>query len=338
MVVAVQRPQKKEDPLDTILKGVQIAGGILGLKEKITEEKPDPNTLTQKELLGAAKSGFTQTEEGAEGAIGPFNVAGREAPVWFAKEAPKLSPLEQLRAAKLQKEISKIDDDYAMKLQDLEIKKRNAKRSEEAFEFDKQKYDLEKEWNSVKDFQKNKNVVEYIGQFQGAKQVVDLIRKGDAIGAQVALRNLFRLSGDVGAIRAEDLQQLGATPDIATQVASTWNRWVEGEPITDKAKAQIFKTMEVIQENAKNKLIAKANSAAKTDAAAIRGLNQEDLLERYNVDGLLDEANFAIRVGPVSDRGLVGENGNSGGVGISGTAFGNQPLTGDDAINNLLSQ
>lgn len=335
MVVAVQRPGKKEDPLSQILRGVQVAGTVLGLKEALTK---DPNELTQKEYLSMIDK-VEAVEPGTEGALpGKFRIAGMDKEVSFIPKAPKLSPLDQLKAAKLSKEISQMDQKYATQLQELEIKKRNATRADEVFAFDKQKYELEKEYNSVKDFQKNKNVVEFVTQYQGAKQVVDLIQKGDAIGAQVALRNLFRLSGDVGAIRAEDLQQLGATPDMASQVASMWNRWVEGEPITEKAKGQIFKTMEVIQDNAKKKLESKASTMAKTDAAAIRGLNQEDMLERYNVDGLLDEANFAIRRGPVSDQGLYGGNEKPGGIGVSGTAFGSQPLTGDDAINNLLGQ
>lgn len=331
MVVAVQQPQPKEDPLSKIMKGIQVASGILTLKDQITD---DPNKLTNKEMLGYLSSGKVQkVEPGTAGSISFKGPEGND--VAFLAKAPELSEVDKARVAKINKESELLDKNYAVKLQELEVKKRNAASSEQRLAYDRQENEMKKEYQAVKSFQNDRKVEEYRDQYQGAKQVIDLIQKGDAIGAQIALRNLFRLSGDVGAIRAEDLQQLGATPDLAAQVVGTWNRWVKGEPVTPEAKAQIFKSMAVIQENTYNKLMSKAKSSAKTEAANVRGLNAEDMMEKFNVDEWLGRGEFAVMKGPMN-MNYAGEN--QGGIGFSGTAYGNQPLQGDDAINSLLSE
>jgi hypothetical protein len=74
MVVAIQRPKEKEDPIASILKGVQLAAGILNIKEKI-DPTQTPQQIQQAELtdlnIKAAEQKALATAEAAKGQISP---------------------------------------------------------------------------------------------------------------------------------------------------------------------------------------------------------------------------------------------------------------------------
>lgn len=77
MTVAVQQRREKEDPLQTIMKGLGVANQILGLKQNIDAVTKDPNELSQKELLQLQAGGLKAVEPGTEGALaGTFKLPG----------------------------------------------------------------------------------------------------------------------------------------------------------------------------------------------------------------------------------------------------------------------
>lgn len=97
MAVSVNQVQiqPKKDPLDTIIKGLQIAGGVYGIKEASAKidaldaerkknELASTGTLTAEQLaeLGTPNKGYKFAKEGDEGAIA-FKVAGQDVPTYL---------------------------------------------------------------------------------------------------------------------------------------------------------------------------------------------------------------------------------------------------------------
>lgn len=90
MPIAIAQPNmQKKDPLDTVLKGLQIAGSIYGIQEaraklgdrdqQIAErERKTRGELTPGELMDRQKEGFQVVDPGAEGASRAKITDGRE--------------------------------------------------------------------------------------------------------------------------------------------------------------------------------------------------------------------------------------------------------------------
>jgi hypothetical protein len=291
MVVAIQRPQKKEDPIASILKGVQLAAGILNIKEKI-DPTQTPQQIQQAKLtdlnIKAAEQKALDIANAAKGQLTPQQALAaadkfERVPVGDPRSTGTYSVAgDSTNKFGLAPRLKQETPEFAFKKEQVKVAEKRR--------------GMDKLQKSIVDFQDKKESIEAQKSFQGAKQVFDLVKDGDAIGSQIALRNLFRISGDVGAIRAEDLRQLGSSPAASEKAVSFWNRWAEGEPVTDEGREQITKALEVIQENQKEKLKIAAKSTAKRDASFISGVDQDELLEQYNIDDWLGLDKFDIKL------------------------------------------
>lgn len=129
MVVAVQRPERKRDPLEIIAQGLNVASGILGIKEsfersdlreaqlaaaKATElnqqdklkaqiaerERIQSGQLNAPEFA-AMREKFTPVAEGTKGAIGGFTYQGQPQ---FFRPTSEITTESQLAAANTARE------------------------------------------------------------------------------------------------------------------------------------------------------------------------------------------------------------------------------------------
>lgn len=114
----------------------------------------------------------------------------------------------------------------------------------------------EKEKNFIRektlDFAKDNTVKEYTQNYNQAAQINALSKLNSGIADNFIKRNLFKMSGDVGAIRAEDMQQLGSDPSYLQKVKLIFTQGFEGEALTPEARKSIEEVSRVIQ--AKNKI------------------------------------------------------------------------------------
>ena len=300
MVVAVQRPAKKDDPFDKILKGVQLASGILGLKQQIDTEmapKQDPNALTQKDILGAQqKGGLEFSSNPLEGGQEYKTASGPS--LYVKSKPPELTPWQKKQDANA--DLDRTLKESGLKIEEAKLKSQNKIAALEADDKTKDKI-----MNSVDKFQTDKDTRDEASRYKSAQLVDQLISTGKPIQAQIALRKLFRISGDVGAIRAEDLQQLGSSPEYRERLANILNRAFSGETVRPEAIAEIKEAMAMMQKNIYNSIESRANAFSKKDGALIRGANQEDLLGYYNLRGLLGDGQFDVTK-PQKDQNFSG--------------------------------
>lgn len=81
----INQPQRKEDPLDTVMKGLQIANGVLGIKESINKQSNE-DVLSPLQLGTLQAQGATIVDANTPGALGVKHrdVEGNISPMWLS--------------------------------------------------------------------------------------------------------------------------------------------------------------------------------------------------------------------------------------------------------------
>lgn len=209
MVVAVQRPERKRDPLEIIAQGLQVAGGILGIKESFersdlrelqTKREQTQFDLAQEELtrkkegrlspeeFANIRTKYTPVEEGTPGAFGGFSYEGKPQ---FLKPTSEITTERQLEAAKTAAE--------------KEAAKARQKRED----------DLRKEFDAR--IEKPNGP---LAQLRKSRQIVDIYNKDSTLSTadDVAAINLFARILSPGIVTTtdyENVRAIGGYPEKA---------------------------------------------------------------------------------------------------------------------------
>ena len=295
----VQRDEvnKTDQLLDRIAKGLSIASNIYGIKTQ--SEQSDLRKIQLEQLkrqeagifteAETQKAGLIPVEEGTSGAREIQVQQGNQIYKGYFKPSSEIA-LERKGIAEKQKEDVRLGE-----------------RQEE------QEYKIGKE---VIDFQKEKKTKDLAEKYNAATRVEALINLKNPIADAIAKRNLFRISGDVGVIRAEDLRELGADPSLIQRAQLAMDTMLKGEPITDKARIDIKEATSVLKAVAAKETERFAKQRSQGIAGLFRGFNADDVLSRMNPtqtfitkDEVNDLINSTMREqrGGISSTGIPGE-------------------------------
>jgi hypothetical protein len=263
----VQR-EEKVDPWERVLQGIQIAGGITGvavdfqnfqdLKEKrAVRQRREEGVFNVPEQLELSKSGFDigPEQEGPQ----PPDAIGFQTPEGQRMIArPGLTPEQKQLATEREdaRKVKAIADREALKLEEAD-----------------------KLFDMKQDFRKDKLVVKAIEKHQTGEFVNELLKKEAAVIDSVALRQIFRLSGDVGAIRENDLRDLGADPSLIEQAKLFTNRLTIGQRISPDDRKLLSEMSSAVQATSRRDVNRIATDLANSGAARIKGMNSKELLE-----------------------------------------------------------
>lgn len=275
-------PREKRDPLQTILAGVQIAGGILGIKEnleksdltKLQIKKAEDEQKRQQEgrLLPAEEAelskGFNVVPEGTAGAV-RFISPTTGAPAFYKPKAEE--DKNALGWARLKWDVQKANADKVAEASKLS--------REDRFKAD--------EIN--KEFLNHESTRKYVSAFEKASGLEQLLKKKQAVIDAIALRQVFGLSGDTGAIRAEDLQQFSTNPALLDRFVAIFNKGLSGETIPDNERKYLSDFAKEMGANARIRLTKYADQYAKR-IANTTAFDNKKALEFLNPENLLTEA------------------------------------------------
>ena len=120
MAVAVQQPNQhqKRDPLDTVLKGLQIAGAVYGIKEanvrldeheasKKAREDQSAGVISPQDEASLGQKGFLRVPQGTENAVA-MKRSSDGSQVFFAPPKPKAELITPYQQAQLDLENKKL--------------------------------------------------------------------------------------------------------------------------------------------------------------------------------------------------------------------------------------
>lgn len=301
MTVSVLMPQQpsqpaqreKESDLDKLLKGLQVANLGFGIYSdyKRLEDMKLERTIRDENAGREATKFKTETDTTARQnrAIITPEEANKD---YFQKgyvvtDKPELNAIERtIRTEGLpdQKVFLKLPGQV-----DMENRKaigQNALRVEGVKLDAETRKELSKQ---LDDFtpDKNSKVKELVESADSARKVEWLLAQEKPTLDQIALRQLFRMSGDVGAVRAEDLKQLGSSPAAQDQALLTLGRLQNGMTISPTERANLKKFTDIIVLKNTQDLHRLAKQKAKTVAVGVRGVAENDVLEMLNVEGLI---------------------------------------------------
>ena len=315
--------RQRRDSLDTILKGLQIAGQIYGIKDAETRrEQLAKQTQEQSALRGiqteAAQLDLAEKKALSKGEVTPSQkLALQQQGVQFVPEGTTGSV--QFGVTSQGEKLFGTTKDYRKSLSDAEAKKQERLRDDQNLIGE-----------AEQDFIKRPRVRDAEEKFNAANQVKSLLGKGQAVLDQVALRNIFRMSGDVGAIRAEDLRQLGADPAILSQMKLFLGRAAEGQTILPQDRKNLAEFADIVQDLETQRIEKEASNLASSLARRTQ-FNEEELRDIFNAKNyLLERVEFAFE-----------QNDSEGSSPLAlPQAFGTPqaPQATDDVINKFLGE
>lgn len=129
------------------------------------------------------------------------------------------------------------------------------------------------------DFQNDKFVRENTEKVSAANFIDQLIAQESPILDAVAQRQVFRLSGDVGAIREPDLRDLGSSPELKERALAALNMMTQGQRLSDESRADIKKMVQIVRSVASRDVNRIADRYADTAARELRSYNKTDVLK-----------------------------------------------------------
>jgi hypothetical protein len=322
----VNMPQsRRKDPLETILQGVQLASGILGIKDSLNksdlmnkqaaqsdaefqQKQAEQTRITEGRLTPAEElqvsKGFQMVPEGTAGAV-KFISPTTGAPAFYSPRQEGVSPLE----------IAKLD---------LEKKKVGLQQQQ----LSQNRTDKEREQADTinKEFINNGRTNEYVKAYEKAGNLQNLLMKKQSVIDAIALRQVFGLSGDTGAIRAEDLEQFSTNPALLDRFVAIFNKGLDGQVIPDNERKYLMDFAADMNANARVKLMKHADTFASRLSNTTK-YNKKEALEYLNPSNLLtDVAPRNVPQG-IPERQI--------GIGEAGAA---KKRTNEDIMNEFISQ
>lgn len=290
----VNSPQsKRKDPLELIMNGLQIAGGILGIRKDMVQtealQKQQEYAAQESEQRNAEfESKQEEIARKKEGRLLPaeeLDVSRQfvQVPEGTRDSVKVISPTTGQPSFLMPR--PEATDPFKQKTYELQSKKLELDLAKEAKE-SKQKQ-IEKADEINKEFINNPRTNQYVSSYETAGELKQLLSKKEAVIDAVALRKVFKLSGDVGAIRAEDLQQLGSSPAITDRALAAFNKALDGQVIAPNERKALFDLSADIAANARVKLMKHADTFASRLSNVSTAFNKKKALEYLNPSNLL---------------------------------------------------
>lgn len=277
-------PQKKEKPqlsdIEKLLQGLSVVQAGFGIatdfakiQNHMQQSKINDQTMRLRdEQIGSAqdqRSGIVTPDklfgkrvtpaQGPEvGAVGLRTPSGD---LQFVNVEEQMTPYQQANVDIAQGKVASAEQ---ARLAELDLKDQ-----ENLFEAKK---------DFRKDIEKDREVL------LAADQIKSFLNQEKPISDQVLMRNLFRISGDVGAIRPQDLEQLGSSPELKERFLRFYGELSAGDVIRPEARQNIQEVADIIAEMRRKKIRTTAKGIASERAGLIRGMNQEDVLQELNAE------------------------------------------------------
>jgi len=290
-------PGKKESALEKIARGLQIAGSVYGIaqaNERLSLLAKQQEVADTQQALADIQ--LKEAKAASEGIVTPAKqMSLTQSGALFSPE-----PKEGFR------EFGKSPEGAPVFMQTPQD--RQAIIAEQAAKIDKDKEDQAALVDAKIDFAtKDKKINAAVDAYEAANQVKKFLQAKEPVVDAIALRNVFRMSGDVGAIRAEDLQQLGASPALPDQVLATYKRLAEGERILPNERIALAKAADVIQQ-VKLEAARKQASFISDALAKKTGQTQQEIFQFIDPDSIFPEPiDFTMpgNIGNVSSSGGI---------------------------------
>ena len=273
----VLMPQRRESDLDTILKGLQIAGGIYGLYTNSKELELRKAQLDAAEDAKKAKEAKEADETASiwsPGKISEAPLAGHqvsETPIPGAyPQKVRMSPTEVKEFYIKPKYV--IDQEAAEKAAQASAIKDSTKSSIEdnQFVFDK-----------IQKFPENDQVKKSISTAEAARSVQYLLRQKNPVIDVAAQTAIIRMSGDNSVITQTERDAYGVTPGLENEAKAALARLRDGQTIDDKARAAIQKWSEMVVSVAQRDIAKQAKNYA-GDLAKSSRMKESEILERLS--------------------------------------------------------
>ncbi len=305
-MATINQPQRRESDLDIVLKGLQAIGGIMDIKKtyeegqrlKAMQEQEQAATQAQAAELDRKRAnklyageitsllGDKKIVPVPEGATGDISIMEQRAPGEIGvAETPRTfmsqGAYEQYASTLKKPEDSFKEDEKKWKIEDRRIQEEERKNKE----IDRLNTELKE---AAKEFNQKPIVRESIDNYSRAKLVDDLLAKGTSDAIAIAQRQMYRMSGDVGAIRAEDVTDLSENPSLFERGRTMLLSAAKGEKITPEMVKDMRNTLNVMQKHYKKLAYKQGQSFAKARAAQIRGANEQDVFNGMGIDEMLN--------------------------------------------------
>lgn len=283
-VIVPGRRNKDAELLGIINTGLNIASNVYGIKsaqaqlarqesadaradeqfamqkQQVEDQRQGIITPTQKLQLEGQGFQFKPAEGPQSGALG---IRTPEGNVQAFTVAPGLTPAQQgtldISRSTAQAARARRDDDLAYR-------------------------DKENLFKVQDKFRTDKVVQESSDKLNRAGVIRGLLDQNEPITDSIALNQVFRMSGDVGAIRDQDLERLGASPALMDRALLAINRLSSGQRIDDKARNSLNKAVDLIETLAKEDINRRASFFANQGSSLINGMDAEDILEQLEVE------------------------------------------------------
>ena len=255
MPVSVNPVRAKDEGFGDVFNAVRLATDLYKvnltneqnelLRQQQAKEKAD--ALEREQRTGARdfKSKYVPVDEPTFGELKKQNV-----PILGAEDLPPMVTLGEGQRGFV----------AASDLRDIENRRIQAQAKRDA----KQREEIEALSEADEEVRKDKKIVEAADNISDAALIEELINKEKPIADQFLMRKLFRISGDVGAIRAEDLRQLGSSPEAKEQFLQWVNSATVGETIRPEARESIREIVGVIGRQNREKIRSRLGGISTT--------------------------------------------------------------------------
>jgi hypothetical protein len=316
MVAAVQAPQQREDSFTKLMKGVQLATSILGLKQGIDkefEEKPveDKNLLSQKDLLSFEKD-YMVVPKGTEGAR-EYRIAGigGKPPefVSLARRPPELSLKDQTLLDRDKEEREQKEQDRSDRLKRINGRIEESKKIQRT----KQEKDMhETYWKEGGD--KTSNALTAFRKVEAAANSDDPTGATD----MTLLFNYIKTLDPSSTVMQGEYAAAEETKGVPETVLGLYNRSLKGEKLTPLQREQFYNAAKnqikvVLEEQIDDD--KRFSEWAKSDGLNIdKVINPQfqqayDLIVGKNQQQQYSEFNKPVQTRPGETRGVTGNFG-----------------------------
>lgn len=290
----VQAPQRQQQPerdiFDKIMLGLQAANSVLGIKGQL--EQSEMREFERERLTRADELAAQQRAE--EKQLDPFKEAALvQQGFQFSSgdEGPQPANAIQFQTPSGEPRFGVPGLTVAQRMtvkqqEDAAVAQRIAAKEKLDTENAKNLYDIKQ------DFRNDKGVVKAQESFQAAEYVNTLLDQESPVLDAIALRQVFRLSGDVGVIREQDLADLGASPALKDRAELAISKLLEGKRINDTERADLKRMSENVMMMRRRDVNRVATTFAKDGAGRIKGLNQDEVMDYLNPAGILPAQSY----------------------------------------------
>lgn len=272
MTVSVNPVSRPANDMDQLSQAVGLALKFYDIKLNADQQKAANGLLAKKAEEDARKEGakFGGDHEAVTSrpAAGPF-VPLDQAPSFARSAAPEGT-------------VGYVPASFGQKNREIAVQEDN-------LNYNRDRDDRERFTKHVNDFKNDGDIEKIKVKVEAANFIDNLLTEKNPIMDAVALRQTFKLSGDVGAIKPEDLRDLGASPALKDQALLALEQMRSGQRIDDESRKAISRMAEIVRQQSRSSVSRIANRYADTAARDLRGVNKNDMLNALAPETVLAE-------------------------------------------------